>query len=56
MVRSYSLEIDDCEDPVVLEVFNKDVKATLRRISAGLGPTAAPAKKRKSGGAGGAKM
>ena len=56
MVRSYSLEIDDCEDPVALEALNKDVTATLRRISAGLGPTAAPAKKRKSGAAGGAKI
>ena len=56
MVRSYSLEIDDCEDPVVLEAFKKDVKATLRRISAGLGPSAeaGPAKRRKSGKAGGA--
>ena len=47
MVSSYSLEIDDCEDPVVLEAFNKDVKATLCRISASKGP---PAKDSQSAG------
>ena len=57
MVRSYSFEIDDCEDPVVLEAFNKDVKAMVRRICGSKGPPAktvkqpdegASAKKRKS--------
>jgi hypothetical protein len=60
MVRSYSLEIDDCEDPVVLEEFNKQVQALHRRITGSKGPAVktgkqpdaeAATKKRKSAGA-----
>ena len=49
MVSSYSLEIDDCEDPVVLEAFNKDVKAQLRRISGSKGPPAKTVKQSDEG-------